>query len=378
MTEKPAWQKPIFLDPESVRPVVPEVPSAKPITPREIDPRHLLAPIDDQKQNMDVTSASGNPWAKRFGKALLLLVSLSGGIGLGQLILWGSELHALIGGALAGLVVFMLGCGGFALWREVRGIRQLKGVQKLREDAVQVSVSVDHGRAAVVLDDISEFYGQHPLSEEFAKQRHALDPRYNNAEYLQQLSRRTLQPIDKALYQLVTRRSLESAVLVGISPMVSLDMLLMLWRNTRMLSEISTHYGLQTSFSTRLYLLKQVLHNLAFVGVSEAVIGSGNELLGASVMGTVSARAGQGIAAGVMTARLGLQAMTSCRPLPFGDEEQPSLSAIRGELMKQSRQLFRDNNERQASSTLPKKPTGNESNSRRENTNSRAPTDDGD
>ncbi|WP_426416611.1 DUF697 domain-containing protein [Aestuariirhabdus sp. LZHN29] len=49
---------------------------------------------------------------------------------------------------------------------------------------------------------------------------------------------------------------------------------------------------------------------------------------------------GQGMAAGVLTGRLGLQAMKLCRPLPFIDDEEPAMANIRRQLLTQSGQLF--------------------------------------
>ena len=53
---------------------------------------------------------------------------------------------------------------------------------------------------------------------------------------------------------------------------------------------------------------------------------------GATVLSVLSARAGQGVVNGLLAARLGLSAMQLCRPLPFTEEEMPSLTRLRQEI----------------------------------------------
>jgi putative membrane protein len=49
----------------------------------------------------------------------------------------------------------------------------------------------------------------------------------------------------------------------------------------------------------------------------------------------LSARAAQGIGAGLLTARLGIKAMELCRPLPWIDGDKPRLGDFRRELVGQ-------------------------------------------
>jgi putative membrane protein len=43
----------------------------------------------------------------------------------------------------------------------------------------------------------------------------------------------------------------------------------------------------------------------------------------------LSARAGQGLGVGLLTARLGLKTISLMRPIPFPNEERPKLGSIR-------------------------------------------------
>lgn len=47
----------------------------------------------------------------------------------------------------------------------------------------------------------------------------------------------------------------------------------------------------------------------------------------------LSARAAQGIGAGLLTARLGIKAMELCRPLPWLEDDKPRLADFRRQLI---------------------------------------------
>ena len=105
-------------------------------------------------------------------------------------------------------------------------------------------------------------------------------------------------------------------------------MLLVAWRNLRMIREIATVYGIAPGLLTQGKLLKQVLQNLAFAGASEVAMDAGSALLGSSLTAGLSARAGQGIGAGLFTARTGLMTIKLCRPLPEPDRPKNMLQQI--------------------------------------------------
>lgn len=117
-------------------------------------------------------------------------------------------------------------------------------------------------------------------------------------------------------------------------------MLLTLWRNIRMIRDIATLYGGRPSFLTSISLVNSVVQNLVYADVSELLAESTTDILGGSVLSAVSVQAAQGMGSGILTARVGLQAMMLCRPLPFQAEEKPRLSEVRWEIVSALKSLF--------------------------------------
>lgn len=67
---------------------------------------------------------------------------------------------------------------------------------------------------------------------------------------------------------------------------------------------------------------------MALAGAAEVTTEVGVEVLGAGVMARLSGAAAQGVAAGVLTARLGLRAMDACRAIPWDEDARPRLRQV--------------------------------------------------
>jgi putative membrane protein len=71
------------------------------------------------------------------------------------------------------------------------------------------------------------------------------------------------------------------------------------------------------------------VRNAALAGVADVVTHAAVEHVGAGLLALLSARAGQGAGNSLLHARLGIEAMRQCRPLPFMAEEPPRLASVR-------------------------------------------------
>jgi putative membrane protein len=121
--------------------------------------------------------------------------------------------------------------------------------------------------------------------------------------------------------------------MIAVSPFALLDMLIVLWRNLRMMNQISEVYGLQLGYWGRVKLIRKIFHTMVYAGAAEILSDAGNYALGAGVTGKLSTRVAQGMGAGVLTARIGLKAINESRPLPWLSEEKPGLSVISKQLL---------------------------------------------
>lgn len=92
--------------------------------------------------------------------------------------------------------------------------------------------------------------------------------------------------------------------MIAVSPLALVDMAFIAWRNLRLINRIATLYGIELGYYSRLRLFRPVLLNIAFAGASELVREVGMDWMSQDLAARLSARAAQGIGAGLLTARL--------------------------------------------------------------------------
>jgi putative membrane protein len=78
------------------------------------------------------------------------------------------------------------------------------------------------------------------------------------------------------------------------------------------------------------------LTHLAVTGGMAAGEGFIDQIVGHGVAAKLSARLGEGIINGILTARIGLATIAVCRPLPFAARPAPTLREVAGGLFDKS------------------------------------------
>jgi putative membrane protein len=244
-----------------------------------------------------------------------------------------ASLYAIL---LAGLSLI---CGR-SVWREFAGLRQFKYQQNLKQQAQDIINEEGKIDAISLCDKISQRLPVDLAEFDHSSWQQLNLEEYNDVEIMQLYARNVLSQVDQKALKEIAKFSSESVVLVALSPIAIIDMLLMLWRNLRLVNKIAVLYGLKLSYWSRVKLIKQVIINMAYAGASELVADFGADLLGAELLGKLSARMAQGLGAGMLTARLGLKAMHLCRPIPF-TEDAPKLGHIRQQIVSQVQSLVK-------------------------------------
>lgn len=239
------------------------------------------------------------------------------------------------------LMILSLITGG-SLIREFRGLRQFKRRQKLKKSVDACLQSDEYRNGQELCKEISTLLPCDLIFEQEQQWQENIDTDLTDAEQLRLYSRQVLSKVDKKALDKVSKFSTESVVLVALSPIAIVDMMLMLWRNIKMIDEIANLYGLKMSYWSRVKLIKQVFINMVYAGATELIADVGTELLSADLLGKLSARLAQGLGAGMLTARLGLKTMHLCRPISF-EENSPKLKDVRKLLIGQIKSLSNKN-----------------------------------
>ena len=218
--------------------------------------------------------------------------------------------------------------------REWLRLRTLKRRQDVRSRAEDLLAHQGVGQGQAFCEALAEKSGDKGR-EGYRNWLGQLDESHSDREVLTLYSQLVLGERDKLAQARVAKWSGEAAVLVALSPLATVDMMLMLWRNLRMIEDIADVYAIELGYWSRIRLIRQVFRNMLYAGATELVTEVGMDLLGAELTAKLSARAAQGVGAGLLTARLGLRTIEACRPLPWCADEKPRLGELRKRLVGQ-------------------------------------------
>lgn len=293
----------------------------------EVDPIELA--------NEQTPDKSKPRWLWRFALIILFILVIVESV---EFFMLGFSQEPIIASLYASLLTLLGLITGGSLIREYRGLRQFKRREQLQQ-AVSDSLFSDGKYSGQELcQKISEQLPCDLLLAQEIEWQDNIDVDLTDAEQLRLYSRKVLSKVDKKALDKVCKFSTESVVLVALSPIAIVDMMLMLWRNLKMINEIASLYGLKLSYWSRIKLLKQVFINMVYAGATELIADIGTDLLSADLLGKLSARLAQGLGAGMLTARLGLKTMHLCRPIPF-EEDGPKLKDVRKQLIGQIKSI---------------------------------------
>ena len=264
--------------------------------------------------------------------ALLAALGLAGGAvawELRQLYIWAADKHWLLG-ALAGVVIAAF-CATIvsAVWEYFRAGRPLRKLQRTQELASEMRDCRSSEQVAPFRQELQEHFARKPQGVLLSRVLEDAPDYYDSSELLRHVEVTFLEALDQEALRRIVRHATTTGALVGLSPFATLDILVALRQSLRMIDDVAQIYGVRPSMVVRWRLFKKVLALVAYSGASEyAVSELWPELVGDSMLSSVSARLGQGMGASLFMARIGLASIHSCRPIPFAEKQRPRLGAL--------------------------------------------------
>lgn len=313
------WIPPMEFDPAKAVPAPVELDGAGPLE------GEVLPPPKPRR---------GMGAAKLLVGSLAALVAVGIGFDTADMLTRAFAISPILGGALAGLGALAVGALGVIAGREWRAYSRLATVDALRTEAALLRSKGGHGKAGRLKDRVAALYaGRRNLRAARDRLSLAVTDAHDDREVLDLTERTLLDPLDRAAYRLVITASRDVALTTALSPAALLDAAIVLWRNARLVREVAGLYAARPGLFGSARLLRRMAENIGVAGVAESADTLLVDALGAGAVGAVSAKLGQGMINGLLTARIGLAAMHLCRPLPFAPDRTPRLAEIRNELL---------------------------------------------
>lgn len=303
------------------------------IAPEEVDPF-----LSEQLADLEVPPAlSARRKTFPFGKIALgtlgVLFSFAFGLWADQLIRDLFTRADWLGyTALAVLAIALISVLGVVM-REVIGLWRINAVQDLKDDADKALHDRSRDHAKAVVSKLSSIVS---LRAETAKGRTNLDDIKDDVidgpQLLEIAEKELLSPLDKQARLLILNSSKRVSVVTAVSPRAIVDIAYVLFEVSRLVRSMAELYGGRPGTLGLLKLMRDVIAHLAVTGSIAVGDGLIQQVLGHGLATKLSARLGEGVINGLMTARIGIAAMDLCRPMPFTTLRRPGISDFLSDL----------------------------------------------
>ncbi len=324
--------------------------TARPARPRAFRLGVSGAVIEDQPDAYALEAESAEPHgdaivqqAQRKGIAARLLLSASGlfwsaasGLALLALGAWLTRLVEDLFArtpALGWLGLALLVIAALALLvmlaREMRGVLRQRRIATLHEKIATAREADDREAARTLMRELVGLYEGRAETASARAHVHSLTTEIIDGRDLIDIAERTLlHPLDALVAKEIADAAKRVSVVTAISPRAIIDLLFVVAQAARLVRRIAEIYGGRPGGFGFLRILRSVGAHLAITGgmaIGDSLV---QQLIGHGLAARLSARLGEGVLNGLLTARVGLSAMAVCRPAPFAAARPPGIGDV--------------------------------------------------
>jgi len=292
------------------------------------------------------SSRRGVRWAMLFWCALGGLMLLAMGVAVSGLI---TDLFArnqelgwlgLALGILATVSLFVIAV------RETTGLMRLATVEKFRLRASEMIASGNRIEARALVHELLALTRKMPhLARGRTNLEGHLGEIIDGPDMVRLAERELMTPLDQQARKLISVAATRVSVVTALSPRAVIDILFVFGTAVTLVRRLAFLYGVRPGTLSLARLVRQVVMHLAMTGGLAASDSLIQQMLGHGIAAKLSARLGEGVLNGLLTARFGLAAVDLIRPVPFAALTRPTLSDLMSEVLRS----FGDAEERQRS-----------------------------
>lgn len=229
----------------------------------------------------------------------------------------------------SGLGVVSLATLAAIMAREFIGLARLSTVERLQARAATALAADDRNEAEAIVRELVRLLRFQPRLARARADTHAhLGEIIDGADLIRLAERELLAPLDVEARRSVATAAKRVSLVTAVSPRAALDMIFVFVTAVMLVRQLSDLYGSRPGMLGLVRLFRHVIAHLAVTGSMAATDGLVQQILGHGVAAKLSAKLGEGVLNGLLTARLGLAAIEVARPLPFAALKPPVLADL--------------------------------------------------
>jgi putative membrane protein len=306
-----------------------------PRRPRTVAPAVVVPAEIDVFDEPDIVAAEPPPataprrrskLAAVFFGAFGILASLAIGLWTDSLIRALFERAEWLGWLAAG----MAGIAALALLvmlaREFIAIGRLAEVEKMQKRALDAIARDDPKAARALVDELSAFVAGKPRTAAGRRALAELRGEIIDGGNLVRLAEvEILTPLDAQAKMMILDAAKRVSLVTAVSPRALVDVAYVVFEAGRLIRRLSELYGGRPGTLGFFRLARSVLAHLAVTGSIAVGDSFVQQIVGHGLAARLSAKLGEGVVNGMMTARIGIAAMETTRPLPFTAVKRPGM-----------------------------------------------------
>jgi putative membrane protein len=277
-------------------------------------------------------------WGTLFWSALGGLVALGASLAVTRLVedlFARSDALGYVGLALA----ILLAAAFLAIVvREAYGLLRLATIEKLHRRAEEAIASDERAEGRAVASELVSLLKRVPqLARARTNVESHLDDIIDGGDLVRLTERELMRPLDQEAVRLVSAAAKRVSVVTAVSPRALIDMGFVLVTTLALVRRLALLYGGRPGALGLFRLLRLSIAHLAVTGGLAAGDSLIHQMFGHGIAAKLSAKLGEGVLNGLLTARLGLAAIEVTRPLPFTALPRPAMGTVAGDLLKSVR-----------------------------------------
>ena len=225
-------------------------------------------------------------------------------------------------------LLFLAGLVGLVV-REVLAVARQTKIAEMHVAFAQARAADDRDAARRLVTRLVALYRDRPeTAHARAQVQEAAGAIIDGRDLIDVAERALLKPLDDKAQSEIAKAAKAVSLVTAISPRAILDVIFVIAQIIRLVRKIAEIYGGRPGLLGLIKLGRTIGAHIAITGgmaVGDSII---QQIVGHGIASRISAKMGEGVLNGLLTARVGLSALAVCRPAPFAVAKPPGVKDV--------------------------------------------------